>query len=1167
MASESNRSLNVSFGLNTSEFSKGIAELKQELSNLNAKFTENKQKITDTSKELKDLHEQQKKLTAEIEKNGDATEEQKEQMQELAEKIAQTTAKMGQLKAEEADIKSGIKTATKELQNQRAELNDNTKSATLLHQALDKLGTAAKAFIGVYGAKKLWELLIGSNEEMEQYQTSFEVMLGDAEKAKNLITDIQSFAAKTPLSKSDSVSIGSLLMNYGVEADEVIDKMTKLGDLAGGNAEKMNRIALAYGQMLAKGKVTGEELRQMTEAGVPLQNALAESIGVTGDEFSKMVSKGQVGIEELDKAIEELTTGNGKFAGMMEKQSQTMQGMLSTLQDNVSEFFRQMGEGAFGEIKDVLAELMDQLKEWEEDGTLQEWAEKLGTTISDLIKLLKSAIEILFKFGDEIVAVMAGKGVYNAADKLIKKFTELKDKLSELGVKGVAENVKAGVNMIASSINPLALLFATVGTKIYLYWQQIKKTTDVTEEYNNAINRIEKSSNSLISKTQDEISVLENKVERYDELRTAAELTAEQRTELKSIAEELQGVFGDEIDVVNRTTGAYNDLTGALEAYTQQKLMQAKADASYNTLTLLYQEQAEYKDKIKAEFERIYQANFSDDEFQSILDGIALEYKNKTVDPIDALTPIGESKAIYIAYANVTDKIKEVEKAYTDFNSTLYKTSTNANKAADSYEQIEKAIEANREAADKLADSLKNVNSAYLEQKEKGKLSYDTIMSLVDAGYASCLEIDEETKAVKLNTDAYRELARAKLEARMTDLKTEIEKNTTEIETEYHKKIVIQATQTNNPSYVEVLEEKQKEAIDAATAEAKAELAALRNLYDNIDSYVKAEHTSSSAPKSSALVKKETDEVKEAVDQLAKSLKSVNSAYLEQQKNGKLSYDTAMSLINAGYASCLETDEETKAVRLNTEAYKELARAKINARMNALKSGEITKEIKNELAVLQELRDNIESYVTADNSTPNSKKETVDYSAGYEAYKTEADKKLALISKELAAKKELRDKTIAYLDEEIKKRKELNQDDDMQREIDKVAAQLKYAQLDDFSRAQLEKKLKDLKEEQSEILWERDIQKRKEAANQAYDEAAASTAEIQEQINNSIATVKQIMEALKDGVTNINNVINSNNSTVTNNANISLANQYLTMAQITKAVRDALIGDVTILTR
>lgn len=213
-------------------------------------------------------------------------------------------------------------------------------------------------------------MLIGSNAEMEQCQTSFEVMLGDTEKAAALIEKMRPFAAKTPFGMTGAVSTGSLLMNYGVSSDNLIDTMTKLGDLASGNAEKFNRVVLAYGQMLAKGKVSDEELRQMTEAGVPLQTALAESIGVTGEEFSKMVSAGKVGIDDLDKAIESLTTGNGQFAGMMEKQAETMQGMLSTLQDNVSEFFRKLGEGAFGEVKDALSEVMELMDEWENDGTL-----------------------------------------------------------------------------------------------------------------------------------------------------------------------------------------------------------------------------------------------------------------------------------------------------------------------------------------------------------------------------------------------------------------------------------------------------------------------------------------------------------------------------------------------------------------------------------------------------------------------------------------------------------------------------------------------------------------------------------------------------------------------------------------------------------------------------
>lgn len=164
--------------------------------------------------------------------------------------------------------------------------------------------------------------------------------------------------------------------------------------------------------MLAKGKVTGEELRQMAEAGVPLQTALAESIGVTGEEFSKMVSKGEVGIDALNKAITELTTGDGKFAGMMEKQSQTMQGMLSTMQDNITEFFRKMGEGAFGEVKSALQDVSDQLAEWEQDGTLDEWAQGVGVMLKNLVAFMKQAISVGLDFKEAIIAGAVALGTF-----------------------------------------------------------------------------------------------------------------------------------------------------------------------------------------------------------------------------------------------------------------------------------------------------------------------------------------------------------------------------------------------------------------------------------------------------------------------------------------------------------------------------------------------------------------------------------------------------------------------------------------------------------------------------------------------------------------------------------------------------------------------------------
>ena len=1159
------RSLTSNFGANTANFVQGVTQVKKSLADLNASLSENKREVSDVNKEIRELGKQQSSLAAKM--KGGGTEEQKKQMAELKERISAANEKLGQLKANESELKAKIASANGELKNQIANMDNNAKSAGILHKALDKLGTAAKAFIGIYGAKKLWELLIGSNEEMEQYRTSFEVMLGDTEKAKALITDIQNFAAKTPLSKSDSVSIGSLLMNYGVEADEVIDKMTKLGDLAGGNAEKMNRIALAYGQMLAKGKVTGEEMMQMTEAGVPLQKALAESIGVTGEEFSKMVSKGKVGIDDLDKAIEGLTTGNGKFAGMMEKQSETMKGMLSTLQDNVSEFFRQMGEGAFGEVKDVLAELMVQLNEWEQDGTLQEWAEKLGTTVEALIQILKGAIEILFEFSDEIIAAFTGKATYSAVSGLMKWIKGLKQGFIDMA---------NGAKTSAAAMNVWALGIAAAVAVVVELLQRIEDANRVTSEYNDTIDRINKTEQDALSSGYAEIAMLTDKVERYDELRTAADMTKEQEAELRSIAEELQGTFGDNVKVVDTLTGSYNDLSEALETYVQRQMTAVRTEAARDKLKELYTAESDSKNRLHELMDRLSDEQkvrvisavennpdwlLSASEVTAGKDWLVNEvgYKNFFGLTVAELNEVAQTKK---SLEDVKNEIKSVSDSYGDLLSEEFKQSeaekelSDENKnLADSYEKTKNAIDKNKEAADKLASNIKNVNSAYLEQTENGKLSYDTIMSLVEAGYASCLQIDEETNSVKLNTEAYKKLAQAKLEARMTDLRTDI----ADIEAEYNVKISSYTHSGTGSLYGKQITESINRQKDEATAEAKAELAALQDLYDNMDRYIMSEKKTTSAAN-----KKEVDESREAIDKLTDSIKKANSAYKEQNENGKLSYDTAMSLIDAGYAACLEKDKETGAVKLNTEAYKELAQAKIEARMNDIKAGDITAEVTAELAALQDLYDNIGEYITADNGT--SKKNITDYSEGYEAYKTEADKKLALINKELEAKKELRDKTIAYLDEEIKKRKELTEDNDMQKEIDRVTAQLKYAQLDDFSRAQLEKKLGDLQEQQEEIIWERDIQKRKEAANQAYDEAALSVAEIQEQINNSVATVKQIIDALKDGVTNINNVINSNN-TVNNSANISLANQYLTMAQITKAVKDALIGDVSILIR
>ena len=176
------------------------------------------------------------------------------------------------------------------------------------------------------------------NAEIEQLQTSFEVMTGSAEKAKDVISELQKIGAETPFETKDLAEVTQLLMNYGLTADDAISKMKMLGDIAQGSSEKMNRIAMAYGQMSSAGKVSLEDVKQMIEAGF---NPLQEISKTTGESMASLydrISKGTISVDEITASMQRSTSVGGKYFQSMEKQSKTLNGQISTLKDNFSQF-------------------------------------------------------------------------------------------------------------------------------------------------------------------------------------------------------------------------------------------------------------------------------------------------------------------------------------------------------------------------------------------------------------------------------------------------------------------------------------------------------------------------------------------------------------------------------------------------------------------------------------------------------------------------------------------------------------------------------------------------------------------------------------------------------------------------------------------------------------
>ena len=177
---------------------------------------------------------------------------------------------------------------------------------------------------------------VKSAADMGMTKVAFTQMLGSAEKATAFVKDLQKFAAETPFEFEQVKGAAQKFLAFGFTAEQVIPVLTSVGNAAAGlgmGQDGIDRLTLALGQMAAKGKVSGEEMRQLAEAGIPAWQMLADKMGVSVPEAMEKVSKSgvsaAVGLDAIVGGMDK------KFAGMMEKQAQEIPGLFATLTDNM----------------------------------------------------------------------------------------------------------------------------------------------------------------------------------------------------------------------------------------------------------------------------------------------------------------------------------------------------------------------------------------------------------------------------------------------------------------------------------------------------------------------------------------------------------------------------------------------------------------------------------------------------------------------------------------------------------------------------------------------------------------------------------------------------------------------------------------------------------------
>jgi tape measure domain-containing protein len=179
----------------------------------------------------------------------------------------------------------------------------------------------------------------------EQAQISFETMLGSATKAQDFLGKLQQFAASTPFEFPELQTAASSLISAGINADKVIPIMRNLGDVTSGmgtGSEGVKRATVALQQMNAAGKISGEDLAQLRDAGIPVYDLLAKATGKSKAAIVDLANKGKLGKKELQQMMDALAgpaaqAGLGRFSGLMDKQSQSLTGMWSTIKDTAGQ--------------------------------------------------------------------------------------------------------------------------------------------------------------------------------------------------------------------------------------------------------------------------------------------------------------------------------------------------------------------------------------------------------------------------------------------------------------------------------------------------------------------------------------------------------------------------------------------------------------------------------------------------------------------------------------------------------------------------------------------------------------------------------------------------------------------------------------------------------------
>lgn len=312
---------------------------------------------------------------------------------------------MATLGLDTSEYEQGIEQARKETQSAANSLNRSANTAgsgvsgmanqfaaasakaTVLANMLTSLGTKA---VGL--AKGFVEMGISYNAQIEKYTTGLTNMLGSAEAAQQAMENIQEDAAKTPFNVDSLVSANQYLISAGENAGYARKTIMALGDAVaatGGGSDELNRMAQNLQQIANTGKATAVDIKQFAYAGINVYGILADYTGKSTEEVQKMT----ISYDLLTQALQAASEEGGRYYNSMDAQSQTMNGRVSTLGDNVKQLAGLLTGNLTSALGGVITKLNEMVLAAQDAYKIDGWSGLIGeiTGLSNVIDKAKSS--------------------------------------------------------------------------------------------------------------------------------------------------------------------------------------------------------------------------------------------------------------------------------------------------------------------------------------------------------------------------------------------------------------------------------------------------------------------------------------------------------------------------------------------------------------------------------------------------------------------------------------------------------------------------------------------------------------------------------------------------------------------------------------------------------